>query len=621
MSPRRAPQRTAAGTAGPKSAGSADPRTGVPAAGLALAGVCALLLALVVTYRMYDPDVWQHLAVGRHLFATHTIPTTQIWAWPVFGQPDVMPSWLFRVLLWPFWATAGETGLFLWRWLTVIATFALVWLAARAQGARGPWAAVVLVVCALTWRWRSQVRPETLVSVILALQLLVLERHRAAPSARRTVTVMALPVLACVWANAHISYWLGFLMLAAYTLDAWVRERKPGPATRALLLAGLVAVAASFVHPQGWRALWQPFEYQLHWRHEPIYRSIPELWPVVWSVYARDHLIPLLGLAVIAAVWRARQRLDVAQIVLYGVLGPLALLSQRFLSILMLPVALFLIRDLSEWLGRHAPAERRTTWTRAGVVAAVCGVLCVPELRFGVHPLGFGVDWSQQPVSACDWMQRHDVRGRGFNTFALGGYLLWRFHPQHDRLPFMDIHQAGTREDRYDYAYSLADSASFARLSQRHRFDWLLVPRRTAPGDHLLDHIDRDGAYRLVFWDDAAALYLRRDGPMGALAARTGFRHLTGGERGIVAVGDSAFVDPEVRRGLRAELRHAQSQSPLHSNALSLLANLEFQEAQWTRALAALDSAAALDPTIGRLESRRALARDSIAAASARGRR
>lgn len=81
--------------------------------------VTAAALVVTVSFWIYDFDLWDHLVVGKSIWS-HGIPTTQQWTWPLLGQPVLVPSWLFRALLWPFWEHGGVEGLFLWRWITVL---------------------------------------------------------------------------------------------------------------------------------------------------------------------------------------------------------------------------------------------------------------------------------------------------------------------------------------------------------------------------------------------------------------------------------------------------------------------------------------------------------------------
>ncbi|HEY3216033.1 MAG TPA: hypothetical protein VGK93_06030 [Candidatus Eisenbacteria bacterium] len=48
------------------------------------------------SYVLDETDFWQRLLVGRVIWETQGIPHSQIWTWPTFGAPDVLPSWGFR---------------------------------------------------------------------------------------------------------------------------------------------------------------------------------------------------------------------------------------------------------------------------------------------------------------------------------------------------------------------------------------------------------------------------------------------------------------------------------------------------------------------------------------------
>src|SRR5262249_36388857 len=142
--------------------------------------VAAGCVVLSVSAWIYDTDFWHHLLVGKVIWQTHAIPTLNLWTWPAYGKPDANNAWLFRALVWPLWSAGGVTGLFVWRWLSTLAVFGVAWAAARRMGARGFTPLIVLVACSLVYRQRTQLRPETLVSVLMALQIWLLESRRTA---------------------------------------------------------------------------------------------------------------------------------------------------------------------------------------------------------------------------------------------------------------------------------------------------------------------------------------------------------------------------------------------------------------------------------------------------------
>ncbi|HTK30913.1 MAG TPA: tetratricopeptide repeat protein [Candidatus Saccharimonadaceae bacterium] len=595
--------------------------------------VTAACLVVSASFRIYDTDVWQHLAVGRAIWTLHRVPTTQLWTWPTYGEPDVNASWGFRALIWPLWQSAGVWGLFAWRWASTLLAFGFAWAAARRMGARGLVPFLALAWCGLVYRQRSQVRPETLVSVLLAIQIWILERRRVAPgsspapgaatsggAAPRVAAAgtapriggsgrdwtLALPLVAWAWANAHISYYVGFVVLGIHLLGTAPIASPVRGTPRAEAWAGslrlavvtLAAVAISFLNPWGWRALWQPFEYFLYWRHEPIFRTIGELTPVGLLNNVTNGLWVMLLAWPALVVWRARRvgldRVEALTCVFFTVL---ATGTQRFLGTYAIAAAPYLARDLGE-LWNALPIGRRhhASWARALAASAACVALCLPEWSRRDLPIAVAFDYGQYPVKACDFIETHGIRGRGFNQFAAGGYMVYRFWPDRSRLPFMDIHQAGTPRDRTLYVYALANPPYWNELDGERHFDYALTFHRELEKQTLNSQLDADPTWVRVFMDDAAVLYVRRNAAHAAVIASDGYARLPGGQSGLEPLGEACARDTAVRRETRAELERVIRESPWHSRAASLLANIALMDDGWDEAQALLEDALRVDP-------------------------
>jgi hypothetical protein len=618
---------------------------------IAVALVAAACIALSVSYRIYDPDIWQNLVVGKAIWQLHRVPTTQLWSWPTYGAPDVKWTWGFSALVWPVWERAGVWGLFAWRWATALVAFGLLWAAARKMGARGFVPLVVMVVCSLVWRARSQVRPETLAAVLLAAQVWILETRRHGGKDR---TAWLIPV-AWAWANVHNTHFLGFGVIGIHLLHDLVAGRgrgarrgrspgrgapaparagatPPGPAHAAggrwrLAWVGLAALAISFVNPYGWRALWQPFDFFLNHRNEPIFKTIGELGPVEWSIYWRKGLPLLVAGWPLLALWRARRRgVDLVELLSCAAFTALALPAQRFLGLYALVAAPYVSRDLEEWLkstvfapkpagparaprGARAPREpadvrdAHVPWparvplaARAGLAALACVGVGWAEWARPEMPPGIGFMWNKYPVAACDFMEAHGVRGRGFNQFGFAGYQLYRFWPDRTRLPFIDIHQAGTKDTRYAYAFVQQSEEAWRTLDRTYKFDYALLARGTFERSSLINQLDADSTWAMVFVDDVMALYVRRDGPLSAVAREFTYRELPGGVKRLGPLGEASGRDSLLRRRVAGELKREIAESPQHSQALILLASLALAENRYAEARDLAHRALAIDP-------------------------
>ncbi len=601
---RGAARRTAANrgaTPAPKRAAPAPPEPAAelparhPAMLLAFA-LAALGVYFSVTFWITDPDVWQHLAVGREIWRSHAVPRYHVWTWPNLGTWDVTPSWLFRALLYPFWAAGGIAGLFAWRWLTSALAFFGLWAIGRRLGARGLTPLLVLVLASLASRGRTQMRPETLAALFLVAELWVLETRRRGG---RDLAWLLVP-LACLWINAHISYFLLFVTLAPFALGDLVARRNAK-----LALVGVVAFAACFLNPWGWTAVWQPFDFALHQRSELLFRSIGELMPPTLEENLYNGL-PILALAwPLLALWRGRRHgWDGIELSLLAIFGALALSGTRFTGYFALVAVPYLGRDLSEWVGsRRWPRWTQPPLARVALFAATAAALCTIEWTAPDPRPGVGVWMNSYPVGACDYVAARGVKGPLYNPFFFGGYLLWRFYPDRDRLPFMDIHQSGTLESRLLYFRALGDDGAWRAMDERYRFQAALHAREQVPGDFTLDHLDADTNYALVYLDDSACLYVRHDGPNAALAADA-YRIVRGGRRSLGEIAARAAADTAYRAALRADLAREAAGSRFNGIAHSLLANVALLDGRRGEARAHLEAALTANPFVPRTHQR-----------------
>lgn len=564
---------------------------------LALAVVAGLVVVLSVTYKIFETDFWQHLAVGRVIWTTHSVPTTQIWSWPTYGVVDTTSSysWLFRLLIYPVWSSGGVLGLFGWRWITTLLAFFLLWKTARTLGAREPAVSLALILCALVYRQRSQVRPETLVAILLAALLWLLERRRGGARDHPLWTVGIL----WLWANTHVSYYLGFVVLVAHAFNELIAPRGAGrrAPTRSLWPVCLASVAACFVNPYGWLALWQPLQFFLVLRHEDMYRNIGEIRPLDWAWNARNGFPLVLFAWVVLQLWRWRRgRIDPVESGLFAFSTAQALAAGRMVGFWALFAAPYLARDLSEWLRarRWRPAQARG-FAIAGAVG--CALLVTLELTRPELPFGVGLESNSYPRAAADFMVREGLRGRIFNSFHFGGYLLWRFWPDRSRLPFMDIHLSGTATERYLYTFARARPDGWAAVKQRYAPDIVLVRRRRIPGDLLNDFVDADTAWAMVFADDVAALYVRRAHVASAMVERHAYRLVPGGVARLSLL-QERHADPVFRQALRAELDRMIAESPQNSIASSFRSTVNLADGRLDEAERDLEHAHALDPLV-----------------------
>jgi tetratricopeptide (TPR) repeat protein len=211
------------------------------------------------------------------------------------------------------------------------------------------------------------------------------------------------------------------------------------------------------------------------------------------------------------------------------------------------------------------------------------------------------------PVHALNWIEAQGIRGRSYNPFYFGGYFLYRFWPDRERLPFMDIHQSGTARDRYEYVFAGWDRRAFADLDRRHQFDWIVWRRVNYGAERTLDLFDADTSLALVFVDDAAAIYLPRHGRYAALVDSFAYRAIPAGPSRWRALGAEATRDSSLRLRILEELEREVRESPEHAMASTRLGAEALALRRHDQARGHLNEALRVNPQATRVHERLAI--------------
>ena len=538
--------------------------------------VAAFGLALT---RIDDPDAFTHLALGRDLVQRHGFPATEPFTFVSPDHPYYNPEWLFDVVLYVGWLAGGAAGVVLLKAGIVALAVWILWLDSRAwdepscDRASGLLIrAAVLTAVVLMMRHRFVERPDVALMVFLAFTIYALNAYLAA--GRRWV--FALPLVQVLWTNTHPSVVVGVIpFLAVLGGGAALRVGLPlvarwwdwrptdvrVPTWRQLGVVAAVLVGvlvATLLNPHGLDPLTLPFRLaDRPWYRQEIFElqpPQPTLWPGPFVMAA----LVLLSLLTTAT------RLPVIPGLLALPFVRLGLSAVRFVYLLELVTAPIVARQVVVLAGHaRAKLERVAIVALAGVATVIATAVFLLTLA-GAGPLtderktaGFGVDTRWVPDGALRYLDARGIGGRLFNAFHFGGYIAWRDFPR--RVPIID--------GRGHVSPSLLEEIHFARVYPRHLerlhaaygFEAAVMDYATYSGEAVENVIGPDADaglaspdWALVYWDDVALVYLRRQGPHAAVVARDEYRHVrpANGPAGV----ERALADPARAAALRAEL-------------------------------------------------------------------
>lgn len=531
-------------------------------------GPALALIALAVgvgVRRMADPDLPWHLATGRIIAATRSLPRTDDLSFT--HQPVRYVESVSDALLYALYALGGPVTLQALAGLLALAVALVAWR--RAAGA-GPIAALFAALLVASMGPWLITRPATLSFALLGLALLALEAHRAAPGTphgRRAL--WALVPLHALWANVHGFVVVSVAITALYAgarvaarllpREPWL-PRRDGTDVRTALLVALGVVLATCLNPAGPRLLLGPGAAFADWQRIGEWRP-PTLELVIDFV---PQVIVLL-LAVLAAPLLGRggdgQRgIDLFELGLLVLGVALACSAVRLIAlgaVLVTPIA---ARRIAARLDAEL-LTRAPLW--AAATLAPLGALGLVLLDPGLE-VGRGFALTHYPVGAVGWARAAQPQSRPWNHLPYGGWLTWELYPGvrtlvDGRTGFVHA------PDVVDLAIRSEDDAgAWSQLVQRFDLGWAVT--RSTEGLPFGAALAGDPGWVMVFVDDTSAVYVRRDGGDAALA-RDGYRLL----RHDVQRRELLDAAPQLRRDrgadLAADAEHALRDAPNSSRA------------------------------------------------------
>ncbi len=209
-----------------------------------------------------DPDIWWHLRTGEWILNHHSVPRVDPYSSALAGKPWLAYSWLFELVTVKLVQWLGLAGIVAYTSGMVLAiTVALFHMVRRLQI---DFTLAVLLTFAACYSIGHLYTPRPWLFTVLffVLEMDILMQARRTGRARE---LLWLPAIFALWANVHIQFIDGLLVLGL----AWVetlaaRWGVPSVCTRmrpkgmGLALAG--SLLATLANPFGWRIYQAAYE-------------------------------------------------------------------------------------------------------------------------------------------------------------------------------------------------------------------------------------------------------------------------------------------------------------------------------------------------------------------------
>ena len=451
-----------------------------------------------------DPDLWWHLANGRLMLATGSIPHVDLYSFSAAGHPWVMHEWLADLAMYLLYRVGG-----------------LPWLVAAYAGVVTAAAICLYVIL------RRTALPQPAAVVLTLVGALA-----GSTAWGGRLHAWMLPPFIWLWANLHSAFLVGViisgLFVAGEAVDAW--RSQEGSISRRRLSALAAAIGAgcalAFINPFGI----QTILFSLGTLTSPLIQNNIQEWASPDFHTLAGLLVEGIIFLLLAGLATGRVRPRTSEWLLAFALLYLALSSQRHVPLFVLAAAPLMARCAQALLGlassvlpaadRPAASQVALRWkpalpvghtmtlgaiNLALLIVVGTGMIAyraVPNLRPDAQAASIK---AALPVQAAEALARTGRPVRVFNYYDYGGYLIWRLYPDGGRV-FIDGRvevygpQIFSRYLRVSYLASGWQDV----LAQAHP-DAIVLPS----AHPLTGILGQDSDFRLLSRDDVATVFIR----------------------------------------------------------------------------------------------------------------
>ena len=454
--------------------------------------LAAILLAAGILSISSFPavDMWWQLAAGRLIAQGHGIPHHDIFSHTAPGASWIVHEWLPCLGMYLLQAKCGVIAIAAAKSiLSVLITF-LIYRGARIRC--GNWAIAGGLAFWGFAAMRAYLGPRPLMLTLL-FSVLLLNMEDGFPRRR-----WLLPLFFLLWANCHLGFLFGLILLGAIAIDQVYGKHAP---LRSWILLWLACAAATLVNPYG-----------IH-LHETALRILTNhtamtcigewLPPTPFVMYDAPFSALAISAVIIGGfiIWRRRP----AECALVGILIISALKHMRQIALFsaVAPTVVaasigYLRVRLRPWAGISLACA--LSLLAAALIGATLGSLAhttVTESAIGP---------SYFPEKAVTFLHDRERGGVLYNEYDWGGFCLYKLYPRYR--VFVDgraeVYFGGALDDYFDVHYS---RPNWRKVLTRYHVDTVLV-RTEGP---ICRSLRYDPGWRVAHEDPLATVIIRTD--------------------------------------------------------------------------------------------------------------
>jgi len=451
-----------------------------------------------------SPDLFWHLKYGEYLLKSHTlIPAHTLYSWSKADPTWVYCAWLSEIILYLFYKIGGFGLFFVLRYIALSLILGLfLYFSYKTSFKLNTFTLLCIFLLGIGVKHGLYVKPELFSLVFFTVCNFIYFYGKT----RGRNLFFLYPLLFLIWVNTHGGFIFGIIFITIVVfieilnVCCFLKSSKSKS-----FLFSLLSYAVLFINPYGYRYLTSLY----HYATDPIYIShtkavlayktpmsdpIGYILVAMFLIFLSLNIIKLkrlnLGLYLLNAIFFCISMKYGRTTYLYPVIwcfSILYLLSQYtsrirlYLNRLSLPLLLV----LGFWFAySHIYYPYLGNW------------------------FGFGLSYNL-PIKETTFIKKYNLRGPIFNTYGIGGYLIWELYPQNK--VFIDG-RFGPYASLFSEYLRFQSGGDFLNFIRKYKFKIAIVELKF---QRLLTNFINSNMWKLVYFDTSSAIFVHKKSFVG----------------------------------------------------------------------------------------------------------
>ena len=370
-------------------------------------------------------------------------------------------------------------------------------------------------------------RPQSITSVLLALELFALERF---VKTKKTGYLFILPAISLSLINFHCSMWMMMFVFAlpyafaALPVKIKKYNQEPCCSFVKLLICGIVCFALGFVNPYGIKAMTYIFS---SFGIDYINRLISEMEPMALDSYSGKLLFFVIGTMLAIIIAKKKRNFTPRFVLLFTGTAVLALMNYKsviFFIIGGFSALAYFLKDVDIKLNitrnEDTKKDKKKIIILACTLVAALGVLCVavifaPSLNYNDNTVNNNETINEEATDeenyaalddVCEILKKSDEEVVLYTGFNFGQYMEFNgFHPYIDGRAELFLKK---NNGEFDYLKEYVDLKSgelyYKDFLDKYGFNYIIL----GTNEYILNtYLERDNDYEKIYDSKGVDLY------------------------------------------------------------------------------------------------------------------